>query len=120
VNFWFAIHEALSHPRYPLPLHLELELARHTELLLSDVAGSNSTGRMVELLIEDIEGDGREPADDAFLPARNFVLFRLARILGPGSVAAFVREFLPLARFQRSAVLAALAGPARPCKEGIV
>ncbi|CAE8593492.1 unnamed protein product [Polarella glacialis] len=50
VNFWFAIHEALVAPPHPLPVHLELELARHVELLLSDTCGSAAVGVLAELL----------------------------------------------------------------------
>ncbi|CAE8692807.1 unnamed protein product [Polarella glacialis] len=122
VNFWFAIHEALVAPPHPLPVHLELELARHVELLLSDTCGSAAVGVLAELLRQDAENqevDEVHQADAVSLPARNFLLYRLQRILGPENVGSFVREFFPPERFSRPTVAKALQGPSRPDKAGI-
>jgi len=75
----------MQQPPHPLPPHLELELARHVEFLLGDIFGSNHVANFARLLRAD---SYQEAAEDnlsgmdevASLPARNFILFRLAKI----------------------------------------
>lgn len=118
VNFWFSIEgQLMQKPPHPLPPHLELELARHVEFLLADVCGSSRVASFARLLRSDscAEAAEDEPSgmDDVIsLPARNFILFRLARILGPENVCNFVQQYFPQQRFERSVVLRALASKA--------
>eukprot|EP00434_Breviolum_minutum_P010022 symbB.v1.2.008839.t1/scaffold550.1/size188255/3 len=57
VNFWFAIHKVLLEGPHPFPPHLELELARHVELLLSDVVGSASVGAAARDLVQEAKDE---------------------------------------------------------------
>ncbi|CAJ1407847.1 unnamed protein product [Effrenium voratum] len=115
VNFWFAIHRVLLEGPHPFPPHLELELARHLELLLSDVGGSASVGSLARDLLQDSQEEFAQ--DEAFLPLRNFVLDRLATLLGPENVAAFLSQHFPPERFQRSVVARALGEQKRSAAE---
>lgn len=90
VNFWFAIHKVLLEGPHPFPPHLELELARHVELLLSDVGGSAAVGSLARELLEDAEGSRSEVNEGPSLLLRNFVLDRLAHLLGPGNVQGYL------------------------------
>lgn len=113
VNFWFIIHHMMVQAQHPLPLHLEMELARHVEILLSDIGGSRATGYMAELLMADVECQDAGRKDVVSLQARNFILYRLTRILGAENVRTFVHEHFQPERFERSRVLQALTGPKR-------
>jgi len=110
VSFWFSILHSLLQPPHPFPSHLELELARHAELLLVDVCGSSRLREAMELLELDAQTSG--PIDvslsSATRPALNFVLHRLARVLGPGGVGDFVGTFLASRRFDPVPVMHAL------------
>ncbi|CAE7690480.1 Hif1an, partial [Symbiodinium pilosum] len=85
VNFWFAIHKVLMESPHPFPQHLELELARHVELLLSDVGGSASVGVLARDLRKDAENAEPKDMDEAFFAVRLFLLDRLAALLGAGN-----------------------------------
>jgi len=114
VNLWFSIERQIVEPPYPLPLHLELELARHAEFILADVCGSAAAEAIAAALRADVDGgDGGPSADTVSLPTRNFLLHRLAHILGPEHVCHFVREHFPPERFDRETVRLALRGPPR-------
>mmetsp|Transcript_32650 Transcript_32650/g.53732 ORF Transcript_32650/g.53732 Transcript_32650/m.53732 type:complete len:184 (-) Transcript_32650:33-584(-) len=124
VNFWYTITNVVVQAPHPLPLHLELELARHVEFLLSDVCGSSAVGQILEALHADVEdnssaqgAENAEAEDFVSLPVRNFVLFRLARLIGAESARNFVHEYLPRERFNRVVVLRALRGPQRGARE---
>mmetsp|Transcript_44385 Transcript_44385/g.132491 ORF Transcript_44385/g.132491 Transcript_44385/m.132491 type:complete len:456 (+) Transcript_44385:484-1851(+) len=117
VNFWFTIYRLMLEAPHPLPQHLELEMARHAELLLSDVCGSGQVARLAELLRADVDGKDTGLSDVVSLPARNFILHRLARILGADSVRTFVHEHFPAERYERGAVFQALKGPTRGSRE---
>merc|ERR1712048_681804 len=97
LNFWFDISTDVLAPPHPLPLHLELELARHAELLLADACGSAALGPIAEALMGDVVEDTcaiGSDVDVVSLPVRNLLLHRLARILGPDNVGSFVCEYL--------------------------
>ncbi|CAE7223033.1 HIF1AN [Symbiodinium sp. CCMP2592] len=108
VNFWFAIHRVLMEGPHPFPQHLELELARHVELLLSDVGGSASVGALARDLQKDAENAELSELDETFFAVRLFLLDRLSALLGAGNVAKFLSEHFPAERFQRSVVSKAL------------
>merc|ERR1719401_1371250 len=116
VNFWFTITKAMLTTPHPYPLHFEL--ARHAEFLLADTCGSGAVGRIAELLRADVEGEDSGRADVVTLAARNFTLARLARLIGPENVKAFVHQYFPAERFDRQVVQQALQqGPKRGARE---
>jgi len=114
VNFWFDISHTVFKPEYPYPAHLELELARHAELFLSDACGASMLGQVAAELFRDVDGEaGCGPCDLGIAPrvnliheecssslaTRNFLLHRLALLLGAKNVGRFVRAFLDPQRF---------------------
>lgn len=111
VNLWFSIFETILQVPHPLPLHLELELARHVELLLSDMASGTSPAGLASLLCQKASSeDGcTAKATNNDVTTVNFVLHSLARILGPCNVKNFVSEQFPPQRFNRDVVTGALS-----------
>lgn len=117
VNFWFEM--SFLRPAFPLPIHLELELARHVEFLLADNCGSIAIRSLAAAMVAEARGDDAtspteflEVASAVGGPARqalNFVFFGLARVIGPGSVLPFLEEHFPAERYDPARVTRALA-----------
>mmetsp|Transcript_92597 Transcript_92597/g.285847 ORF Transcript_92597/g.285847 Transcript_92597/m.285847 type:complete len:244 (-) Transcript_92597:82-813(-) len=98
VNFWFdGVSPRLLNPPSCLGPQLEQELARQVEYLAADALGAEAVGTFAAACAEEadqaiVEAD--PPPDDSRLPAMNYVLGHLARILGPTGVKGFLEDYL--------------------------
>lgn len=77
--------------------HLVVELSRQVEYLVADVFGPDTVGPFLSRLKADLDD---QPTDDRDLNIRNYVLFHLAALLGPGDVPDFCATYLNPDRFE--------------------
>merc|ERR1712187_732641 len=97
----FDIRHFMRDPPHPLSPIFEVDCAREVEMLLAKIYDSASVRTVLKALMADVEPDSSKPRKGSklTLPIRNFVLLRLARVLGPQNVQSFIRCYLDPRRF---------------------